>query len=173
MSKRRKSKKKDINIIPKLESWKKNYFLTGEIPEGIWQFHRWNPLPNWKIFGQRLTAEWIQDHPGTRPFGWWEHSSPGLRERVGGKGSPEFEVLNIEEEYIYGVPDAWVSALSIYCWPDLKEYAVDPEDPPAYESQASFLKKHNLLSNSEIERLSDKDFEPEKLNISYEGELDF
>lgn len=25
----------------------------------------------WGIHGERLTEDWIAEHPGTRPFGWW------------------------------------------------------------------------------------------------------
>lgn len=172
MSKRRKSKKKDISLISKLEDWKKNYFLTGEVPEKVLQFHRWNPEPLWKIFGEKLTASWIEDHPGTRPFCWWEYDAPANRMRTGGQGSPEFEVLSAEEEFIYGVPSRWVSDLSIYCWPDLAKHKVDPSDPPQFESQASYLKRHNLLT--EIERLAaTTDYEHEKLKINFEGEIDF
>jgi hypothetical protein len=44
---------------------------------------------------------------------------------------------------------------------DFSGKPLDPNDPPAYESQASYLDRHKLLTPAERRRLRKKDFEPE------------
>ena len=43
---------------------------------------------------------------------------------------------------------------------DFLGVALDPDDPPRFESQASYLKRHGLLTKAEEKQLTDKDFEP-------------
>jgi hypothetical protein len=38
---------------------------------------------------------------------------------------------------------------------------IDFDDPPLFEAQASYLKRHGLLSKAEEKRLKPADFEPE------------
>jgi hypothetical protein len=47
-----------------------------------------------------------------------------------------------------GVPEEWSDDF-------------DELDPPIYESQASYLKRHGLLEKGELKRLNPEDFEPE------------
>jgi hypothetical protein len=47
-----------------------------------------------------------------------------------------------------GVPEEWSADF-------------DELDPPIYESQASYLKRHGLLEKGELKRLNPEDFEPE------------
>ena len=44
---------------------------------------------------------------------------------------------------------------------DFSGVAIDPEDPPRYESQATYLKRLDLLLPGELKRLTSADFEPE------------
>jgi hypothetical protein len=44
---------------------------------------------------------------------------------------------------------------------NLMLFPVDPSDPPKFESQASYLKRHNLFEPGEERRLKAKDFEPQ------------
>jgi hypothetical protein len=39
--------------------------------------------------------------------------------------------------------------------------AIDPGDPPVFESQASYLERHGLFLPGERKRLKKEDFEPE------------
>ena len=43
----------------------------------------------------------------------------------------------------------------------LRSLAIDPDDPPRYESQAAFLKRHGLLTATEKCQLRKVDFKPE------------
>ena len=81
----------------------------------------------------------------TRPALWWRFDAPRLplgtfqgwfidgklpqpRKRTGGTGTP---VAAPSAPFAYGVPTAWVD--------------FDEDDPPTYESQAAYLKRHGLL----------------------------
>jgi hypothetical protein len=44
-----------------------------------------------------------------------------------------------------------------------KGLAIDPNDPPLYESEARFLDRNGLFLPGEKKRLKAKDFEPETL----------
>lgn len=101
------------------------------------------------------------------------------RQRVGGTGTVAYEVFNLVPEHKYGLPTKFVSAWDeayfngrakdIHGNPIGTEYrngqfkgrAIDPRDPPRYESQAAYLDRHGLLTESERRRLTDAAFEPE------------
>ena len=38
----------------------------------------------WREVGAELTAEWIAEHPGSRPAGWWQYEAPGARQVLTG-----------------------------------------------------------------------------------------
>ena len=46
----------------------------------------------------------------------------------------------------------------------------DPNDPPKFESQAAYLKRHGLLEPGEERRLNPADFEPEIITVETEEE---
>ena len=128
-----------------------------------------------------ILAEWIRQRPGRRPNFWWRSEAPEkCRQRLGGIGDAAHDFLAYVEDYDHGIP-------SIFIDPWLVDYyngravdvngelidpgddeeggfagrAIDPNDPPRYESQAAFLKRHGLLMSSEERRLKPKDFAPE------------
>jgi hypothetical protein len=72
--------------------------------------------------------------------GWYDDGKlPQLRERIGGTGKP-VSPTNLS----HGIPDVW--------------RGIDEDDPPIYESQAAYLKRHGFLFAGEERRA---DFEPE------------
>ncbi|MGU3496409.1 hypothetical protein ACLBXM_20415 [Xanthobacteraceae bacterium A53D] len=96
----------------------------------------------WQTNGAAVVAEHIRQWPGTRPRRWWQLEAPGARERVGGTGTALFPDRNLR----FGLPLLWEG--------------VDPADPPTFESEAAYLKRHGLLTADEKRRLSSADFEP-------------
>ena len=100
------------------------------------------------------------------------------RKRIGGTGTPAYECLNYVPSFTIGVPDRWVSAFDVdyyngravandgscigdnYKDGDFDGIAVDPDDPPTFESQAAYLKRHGLLTAAEVRWL---DKHPEAL----------
>lgn len=117
----------------------------------------------WNRLGEAITAEWAQEHPGTRPSCWWDYSSPrweaqpnicAARVKVSGSGTPT-HVAHPEyrmewNHFAYGVPKRW-------------EAGDDPVTaiPPLFEAQATYLERHGLLLPGERKRLSLHDFQPE------------
>jgi hypothetical protein len=148
--------------------------------------------------GTRPSFWWLHDAPRITPEsisrlgrgeGWVtprtsEYAEP--RQRLGGTGTPHHECLNYVPRFHCGIPDSWVSQweedyyngrkMDIHGDPIGMEYteghflgvAIDPEDPPRFESQASYLKRHGLLEPGEERRLKAKDFEPETIAIENE-----
>lgn len=120
----------------------------------------------WAVNRAHLLPEFIRDNPGRRPNVWWSHEAPRepvgthpgcyydgklslLRGRLGGIGAPAHERLALVPLYKFGVPSMWVG--------------VDLDNPPAFESQPTYLRRHNLLSPAELRRLRPADFEPESV----------
>jgi hypothetical protein len=131
----------------------------------------------WKTWGPAVLAKWLRDRPGTRPALWWKYDAPRLpdkgtgaywdggklpepRRRLGGRGRTKAEEAGGKLVFLLnnfcGIPangENW----AFY----------DPSDPPQYESQASYLQRHGLLSHEEGEALKTRPeaFEPEIIKI--------
>jgi hypothetical protein len=92
-----------------------------------------------------ILAEWIRQRPGTRPDFWWRKEAPEkTRRRIGGVVGSAYVA---EEDFHHGIPSI----------------CVDPKNPPKYESEAAFLKRHSLLTPAEKQSLKLKDFAPESV----------
>lgn len=106
----------------------------------------------WSTVGRQFLADWVQAHPCTRPWPWWELEAPEPRRRTGGSGVALHSVLAVAPCYRWQIPTAWVRrdhAKLLGVGP-----AVDPEDPPRHESQAAYLQRLGLLSTEERHYLS-------------------
>lgn len=116
-----------------------------------------------------------------------EGERPGTpRQRIGGIGTPSHEVLNITPDFEKGIPMWWVQpwdadyyngrAIDVrgnkignqYHEGDFAGLPIDNKNPPRFESQASFLKRHDLLLPEESVQLTAKDFLPETVQIEIE-----
>jgi|GEM_PF-3529183 len=159
-----------------LEWWEKEFMFYGRVlkEDGrkscrpyLWPclcHERWL-APKWAEHRDALLAEWIDEHPGTRPWVWWELDSPRLpaegngdfddgkrpepRQRVGGTGGEP-----THQGVTFGIPDGW------------RDDDFDPSDPPTYESQAVYLARHGLLADAErraLQRLPQA-FHPENIS---------
>ena len=119
------------------------FFDDGERIRLAWEQHR-----------PALMSEWIQQHPGTRPWAWWKFDDdiPDPRQRIGGKGQtmPE-KYPAYAPSYDKGIPSSWAE--------------IDPGDPPLYESESAFLLRHGLLSTAEKRHIEKHPelLEPEKV----------
>jgi hypothetical protein len=115
----------------------------------------------WNLHRDVILAEHVKESPGTRPELWWKYDAPRQptgtfpgawydgnlpqpRERLGGIGTPAYECRSVAPTFAYGIPDIWVD--------------MDEDDPPTFESQAAYLKRHGLLLAGEQRRA---DFEQE------------
>jgi hypothetical protein len=121
----------------------------------------------WLTIRDELLPQWINEHPGTRPTWWYlfdpecpristkeieRHGwtgwfyleyTPDLRRRLGGTGDPAYEHSALVPDFDCAVPDQFVTASDVQ-WhrEEGEEFAgipFDADDPPVYESQASYL----------------------------------
>ena len=146
-----------------------------------WQYHacrKDDPVRQaWDKVGNSILSNFIKRHPGTRPYAWWEFEAPrepigtrigwhndgklvAPRKRLNGVGTPCHELLAFAPSYKFGIPDFWVDAILVKWYPHKDLHVPDPDDPPTFESQASYLDRHNLLTDDERESLPADAFEP-------------
>lgn len=66
-----------------------------------------------------------------------------------------------------GIPVDWITAEDLRVWPSLegKAVAFDPADPPLYEAQAEYLRRHRLFAPGERRRLRRADVAPEAAEL--------
>ncbi len=110
---------------------------------------------DWDKLKDEVLTEWIRLRPGTRPLAWWKLSAPEpRRQQLGGAGEIVLHALDHDNNYRYhkGLPEA-------YWFRD----SFDPSDPPIFESQATYLARHDLFLPGEEFRLNDDAFEPERI----------
>lgn len=116
-------------------------------------------LPYWLEYHRVILAEWIKTKPGTRPAMWWRYDAPRLdperlgrwsrtvlaprliqtRRKLRGDGKPLHEALNFAPSHHYGIP-AWFG---------------NPDNPPVFESQHAYLKRHDLLLSTECHKITE------------------
>ncbi len=190
------------------DDWKMEYFRAGQgqIEAAGLDFIIWRRakgessamLADWNSCRDVIMARWMLEHPGTRPFGWWLFDAPRQalegngcfwdgkfaepRQRVGGVGTPQHELLNYLPSFRVGVPSSWVSlrqqeyyngrCLDVdgnpmetkYRDGDFAGVAIDPNNPPVFECQAAYLRRHGLLDDAESKKLSDAAFQTETVS---------
>ena len=144
----------------------------------------------WNEVKDSILADWTDTYPGTRPLHWWKFEAPEPRRRVGGTGTPAHEVFANLPCYAFGIPVSWVSQWQADYYNGRRrdvngkrigtEYreghfagvAIDPEDPPLYESEAEYLRRHGLLLPGERKRLSPDDFESEYIAAEADPDIE-
>ncbi len=152
---------------------KVEFLLTGnedrDDESEWWEIFAWEKEARrvaWEDLREGLLADWIEEHPGTRPWAWWKYDAPKAkapgvpdwhlsemvepRLRVGGSGAPSWEKYPaILPYFTRGIPDSWEG--------------FDKADPPLIESEASYLKRLGLFLPGEEKRLPADAFEPERV----------
>ena len=97
---------------------------------------------------------------------------PEPRQRIGGIGTPSFEVLAYAPCFCKGIPISFINEWDMKFYADsFKGKNVSPigeNDPPTFESEAAYLQRHDLLTPQEKKYLAShhKLLEPEK--VTYE-----
>lgn len=82
----------------------------------------------WQAYGDEVLADWIVEHPGTRPAAWWKLEAPEPRRRVDG-GQERHNV-----KLSFGLPNVFTCA---------DDWSAE------YESEADYLARHDLLTPTE------------------------
>jgi hypothetical protein len=94
---------------------------------------RWLAL--WREHRDELLADWIAERPGSRPPVWWQVEAPEPRRQLSGRGVVVSErYRNLDAPLAHGVP---------------LFFEIDLDDPPSFESEASYLGRLNLLVTGE------------------------
>ena len=154
----------------------------------------------WETYGGEIVERWVAEYPGTRPTSWWRFDAPRWRPddpresdayyvrdellpqprlRLGGTGTPKYEVLANVPDFEFGIPASFVETWEVeyyngrardihgnpigteFSEGDFDGIAYDPEDPPMFESQAAYLDRHRLLTADERKALAQDAFDPE------------
>jgi hypothetical protein len=105
----------------------------------------------WPVYEEIVVLRWIAGAPGTRPRLWWKYSAPELRQIIAGHGEPlDLDVRNSH----FGIPTKWK-------W-------IDPGDPPLFEAQAVYLRRHKFCIANESRRLRKRShFNPDPVPREY------
>jgi hypothetical protein len=132
--------------------------------------------------GSRPARWWQQSAPriplGTSPGCYYDGKLPEPRKRLGGTGTPASEVLAYVPTFSYGLPAIWITPWQVKYYggtavdirgnpigslvpTDFKGVAIDMSNPPRFESQATYLKRHGLFLAGEERRLRKADWDPE------------
>lgn len=135
----------------------------------------------WELARVEILEEWAKANPGTRPSAWWTWDAPEARRRLGGTGTAAFDALAYTERLHRGIPADWVESWQVEMYngcaidvdgvPIGTEYseghfphdAIDPNDPPRFESEADYLERLGLLTEEEARLyvLGELDRDPE------------
>jgi hypothetical protein len=100
----------------------------------------------WNLAKVELLPEWILERPGSRPSTWWRFDAPPEhRIFIGGGGAAADQVLAYAPQFYRGLPVNWA---------DFQE-----GNPPRFESECAYLRRHNLLVASELKVLKAADYD--------------
>jgi hypothetical protein len=158
--------------------------VTGFTGRELWEASREEVLAIWteEHPGTRPSLWWRLDAPrcplGTWPGCYWDGELPEPRRRLGGIGTPAHDALNYVPSFSKGLPVRWLTEFDVkygngrargedgepigagHKPGSFPYHAIDPNDPPRYESEAGYLRRHRLLLPAEQRRLTAADFEP-------------
>jgi hypothetical protein len=175
MAMRAKKLKTKQQLNPDAEAWLNNdecgffKFLGEGFLRQLWSEH-----------GERLVEEHVAEFPGTRPARWYQFDAPEPRKRLGGIGTPDFEALCFVPRFDHGLPCSFISQWDVDYYTGVardvhgklinpnppytfKGVAIDPEDPPRYESQATYLERLGLFLPGEKRRIKKDAWTPDTI----------
>jgi hypothetical protein len=130
-------------------------FLTDQQPANPFtEFlpdSRWRAL--WDEYGERITIEWVDQHPGTRPVHWWRFSAPRRAGPSGYEGRESWlwlePRLQVGGEPVDATSGASARNKAVPDWDD--EAPAYLASPPVFESELAYLVRHGLLLPGESE----------------------
>ena len=83
---------------------------------------------------------------------------PEPRQRIGGIGTPSYEVLNVAPSFFKGVSNNFIDENDMKYPADSFKgknvFPIDANDPPTFESEAAYLQRHDLLTPQEKKYLA-------------------
>lgn len=142
-------------------------YLRGERPSCWWSLLSDGSAADlrrlWDTVGADLVEKWARERPGARPAGWWLYEALGPRERLGGVGTTIASARGLPDVLAFGIPQYWATELHVTFLG--AGVAFCPVNPPTFEAQATYLRRHKLLLPGEAKRLRPADFEPEGASL--------
>lgn len=153
-------------LTPALESFLKTgdyggdgpvpgWFEVFELAGGVMHGNYNEARARWAEHGAQILADWIRDHPGTRPFAWWIVEAPEPRRVL--DGAQHF----LPPGAAWWEP-AWRGACGIPAMQQIGHFMV------MIEPEAAYLVRLRLLAPGERRRLTAEDFEPEEITVESE-----
>jgi hypothetical protein len=162
------------------------YFLTEKELAALWAEHSDRIVESHvaDFPGTRPARWWDRSAPrspiGTYPGLWYDGKLPAPRKRLGGTGTPASDILAYVPAFEFGLPVIWIEPWMVRYYSGtavdirgehiggelrlFKGVAIDADDPPAFESQATYLKRHGLFLAGEEKRLRKADWEAESVS---------
>lgn len=135
-----------VNEATPLDGYSAARFFDGE----------WVRAAAWREHGAAITAAWILEHPGTRPWGWWVYAAWEGRRCVAGAELLVPKQAPTDWDWVwresFGVPAFRQSRPCGY------------RGLPAVESQAEYLDRLGLLGVEEQAALTAHAFDPEVID---------
>src|SRR5258706_7384205 len=129
-------------------------------PEGyqaaVWFTRAADRAVAWQEYGDEITADWVIEHAGTRPWGWWQYVATEPRTCLEGA------------QYVWRLGSGdwvWQQEFGLPGRPQVRRPGAQPARL-LFESQATYLQRLNLLAPGEAEELSPVDLEPEIVEIA-------
>jgi hypothetical protein len=166
--------------------WELEYnFETGTgrgVTEELWEAHGQTVVQRWAVEhpGTRPRLWWNYDAPRcdlksySTDHTLKDNRWPEPRRRLGGTGTPMHEISAYVPSFSYGIPNNWFEPwekpaglqMGTFLENHYAELArrgapIDPDDPPLFEAQATYLERQGLFLPGERRRLKPEDFEPE------------
>jgi hypothetical protein len=122
----------------------------------------------WDLYGERVTLDYAEAHPGERPWGWWEWEAPDEERRILGIQYTPFETAGgmgrscgeWERKTLFD-PEIGLKARGAKDAKELDEIVGEKVQPSTWievleEPQHEYLARHGLLTEDEMARLSRK-----------------
>jgi hypothetical protein len=120
----------------------------GEALRELWDRARGEVLAGW-VKGTRPAVWWRFEAPrqllGTHGGCFYDGKLPQPRKQISGAGCDASLISAYMPSYESGLPKAWAG--------------FEEGDPPVFESQAAYLRRHNLLTAGDLRVLTASDYE--------------
>jgi len=130
---------------PELNPFEVIHMCQIDRPELRSAWERSTIMRDWNKPGCRPYAWWLYDAPrGTFPGAYYDGRFPEPRLQLGGTGCPLHEALSYYPIEYFGI------------W----NWFGDPDNPPTFETQFEYLKRHELLLPDEEEPLPEPYTQP-------------
>jgi len=120
------------------------------------------PRDLWNQYRNVFLPEYIRKHPGKRPYAWWQWDAP--RQPDGGSGAYWEGILPEPRKHAGGGPFEFQKGfVPRYEYGVPVHVTYSEYDPPFFESQAAYLMRHGLLSETERRALKESDYARESI----------